>query len=206
MQVINALANEFGNEKNNKRYVETGKYGWIDLKHFFTAAKYGNDYGQWITEGLGWLNELNQYMNEGPNDYKSGFSYEDLPSNSAGADFGRRRWWGGGKVSGALGNWSDGADGVNIGDPGSTYGNLPPTDPNLPKGGGGGSNSSNNNPAGGSNSNSSNPPPPNNTPPKGSTSSCPPQQKPKPKKKNGSNSGSNSSNNGNNANSSSSGS
>ena len=41
-----------------------------------------------VTESLGLANEAVQWATEWGDDYRSGFSPEDMPSNSAGADFG----------------------------------------------------------------------------------------------------------------------
>ncbi len=78
------VADHFRNDKSRLRYIYTKKYGWIDLKHFFTAAIYAKKYGNLITRILRFGLELEQYLKES----KSGFSPEDLPSNKAGAIFG----------------------------------------------------------------------------------------------------------------------
>ena len=80
----------------SNRYIYTNKYGWIDMKHFLaaagTASFYVGDFPNYERQGqaeiyanaLGYALELDQFLAGDP----SGFSYEDLPSNAAGAKFG----------------------------------------------------------------------------------------------------------------------
>ena len=69
----------------NFRYVYTKNSGWIDAKHFFEAAARGTTFqGELVTNVLGFGNEVIQTITGDT----SGFSYEDLGSNAAGADFG----------------------------------------------------------------------------------------------------------------------
>jgi len=71
------------------RYFQTETYGWVDVRHFSEAA------AAVLIDGLppavvlagGVAVELEQTLMEGPNDYSSAFSPEDLPSNQAGVDF-----------------------------------------------------------------------------------------------------------------------
>jgi RHS repeat-associated protein len=75
---------------NQHRYFYTSSYGWIDIRHFATAAAdvlESRHYG--MTERLlGFGLEFHQFLTESGNDYRSGFSSEDLSSNAAGIDFG----------------------------------------------------------------------------------------------------------------------
>ncbi|MEO8035616.1 MAG: RHS repeat-associated core domain-containing protein [Acidobacteriota bacterium] len=64
------------------RYVYTTAAGWIDEKHFFAAAQSTAVRGEAMTNVFGLGLELSQV---GTNSF---FSYEDLGSNRAGADFG----------------------------------------------------------------------------------------------------------------------
>ncbi|MFM6078718.1 MAG: hypothetical protein ACKPCI_09415, partial [Dolichospermum sp.] len=75
---------------NTNRYFYTDQYGWVDIRHFAEAARRtsGGEWAWW-TETLGFGNEVVQYLTEWGDDYRSGFSPEDLPSNSAGANFGQ---------------------------------------------------------------------------------------------------------------------
>lgn len=70
------------------RYFETQKYGWIDIKHFCTAANLAVTWTAPVVNVLGFLNEVGQWLTEWGTDYRSGFSAEDIPSNSAGSHFG----------------------------------------------------------------------------------------------------------------------
>lgn len=70
------------------RYFETRKYGWIDIKHFCTAANLAVTWGATVVNVLGFGNEIVQWLTEWGTDYRSGFSAEDIPSNSAGSNFG----------------------------------------------------------------------------------------------------------------------
>ena len=60
------------------RYVYTEDNGWIDLKHFFGALKYGEA----VMDAV----EVAQETDGS----RSAFSYEDLPSNDFGGNFRRR--------------------------------------------------------------------------------------------------------------------
>ncbi len=68
---------------SNRRYFYTDKSGWIDSKHFFVSADQTSRTGNLLTKALGLGVEIHQFITKSP----SGFSYEDLPSNSAGIDF-----------------------------------------------------------------------------------------------------------------------
>ena len=71
------------------RYFYTDQYGWIDIRHFADAAQLSRNLPSSAVMGLGFLLESFQWLTEWGDDYRSGFSPEDLPSNSAGSDFGR---------------------------------------------------------------------------------------------------------------------
>jgi len=70
------------------RYFETRQYGWIDIVHFTTAANMAASIGEVLVDVLGFGLEVVQWINEWGSDYRSGFSPEDIPSNSAGSNFG----------------------------------------------------------------------------------------------------------------------
>lgn len=70
------------------RYFETTRYGWIDIVHFTEAADMAASYGEAVTDVLGFGNEVFQWAMEWGGSYRSGFSSEDIPSNSAGSNFG----------------------------------------------------------------------------------------------------------------------
>jgi RHS repeat-associated protein len=73
-------------EAGNVRYVYTKENGWLDMKHFFAAANVAanSSIGEVKTIVGGLLVEIGQTL-EGD---ESAFSYEDLPTNAAGAEFG----------------------------------------------------------------------------------------------------------------------
>ena len=87
----------------SNRYIYTEKYGWIDMRHFLAAAGTASSYmgGPWYDNpileqvgayiyatSLGYALELDQSKSDIPGERRSAFSYEDLPSNAAGAAFG----------------------------------------------------------------------------------------------------------------------
>jgi RHS repeat-associated protein len=65
------------------RYVYTEEVGWIDFRHFFAAGNQAATVGEVVTNALGLGVEIYQSATGD----ESGFSYEDLGSNAAGADF-----------------------------------------------------------------------------------------------------------------------
>lgn len=127
---------------NENRYFYTDRFGWVDIRHFATAA-------QMVVDGtspnvvvtLGFLNEVAQTVDEGArsaqgNDvYRSGFSPEDLPSNSAGAEFGLVLKRSDGNVADAFVAWANDAGARRTSDPKSGYADLPATDPSAPASG-----------------------------------------------------------------------
>jgi RHS repeat-associated protein len=85
-EIFDTLAEQHKSNKN--RYFFTTKYGWIDVRHFGAAASTAYTNGSVATEVLGVGMEVAQYATEWGDDYRSGFSSEDLNSNAAGAEFG----------------------------------------------------------------------------------------------------------------------
>ena len=84
--VLDRVANHYTGAPDNidnPRYVYTDSRGWIDGKHFFSAANESVNYGGLITRLLGFGVEIRQGL-DGSN---SAFSYEDLPSNYLGTKF-----------------------------------------------------------------------------------------------------------------------
>jgi RHS repeat-associated protein len=71
-------------EPGKSRYVFTEEKGWIDFRHFFAAANQAATAGEVATDILGLGMEVWQTVTRST----SAFSYEDLPSNGAGSDFG----------------------------------------------------------------------------------------------------------------------
>jgi hypothetical protein len=118
------------------RYVFSDKYGWIDLRHFGQAAGLtAAGVPAIVTEGLGFVNEVKQKITESGNDYRSGFSPEDIPSNSAGADFGAYLKTTDRSIADALSAWTESVGARNPSDPNAGVGNLPETDPSGTPGG-----------------------------------------------------------------------
>jgi len=125
------------NASNSNRYFYTDKYGWVDTRHFFRAANCSNDWydNSEVAETLGFVNEVAQFIQEGEDDYHSGFSPEDLPSNSAGADFEDNYISTDDPVWVSLLWFLEDAGGRNIDDPESGFDDLPDQDPSDPNNG-----------------------------------------------------------------------
>lgn len=102
----------------------------MDVRHFAAAASMtaAGTWG-WVTEALGFGNEMAQWATEWGEDYRSGFSPEDLPSNSAGAEFGQFFRAGTDPVDVAFGNWARSVGARDPSDPKSGFHSLPATDP-----------------------------------------------------------------------------
>ncbi len=138
------------NSGNVGRYFYTETYGWVDVRHFGTAANktIGGMPGI-VVEGLGVGVEVSQKVNEGKGDYRSGFSPEDLPSNSAGvnfANFYNKEKKKGSKLSmkSAFKAWARRSGAKTFGQSGfiDAFEVLPQTDPSKPANGQKGSNAS----------------------------------------------------------------
>lgn len=158
-----------GNAGNTNRYFFTQRYGWVDARHFGTAAQMRMD-GNRFVETLGFANEVVQYFQEtgsslfGGDPYRSGFSPEDLPSNGAGDTFGGYannylKNNPGATVSDAFKAWSENAAGAQSSSS-AAYSNavsqLPAVDPSLPANGvSRGSSNASSGPAGNSSTGSS---------------------------------------------------
>jgi RHS repeat-associated protein len=142
------LGNLRDKHSKENRYIYLDDYGWVDLRHFFEAANYAEDTGSVATEVLGFGKEFYQWLDESGDDYKSGFSPEDIPSNSAGAAFGDDyEIQNCCEFSKALKKFFDDKGSRPTNDPKAKWDKLPETDP-AEKGGKnrGGSNSNSNNP------------------------------------------------------------
>ena len=135
---------------NVNRYFYTDKYGWVDIRHFGEAANYANSHGSVITESLGFANEVAQWLTEWGDDYRSGFSPEDIPSNAAGAGFGDDYLSDNESLSDSLERWMKDNGARDQNDPKAGRDKLPATDPSE-RGGKcrGSSNPTSSNPAGG---------------------------------------------------------
>jgi RHS repeat-associated protein len=126
--------------QNTNRYFYTDQYGWVDVRHFAAAASMtASGVPGWITESMGLANEAWQWATEWGQDYRSGFSPEDLPSNSAGVNFGRFFKGGSDPIEVAFAAWARGSGARDPTDPLSGFGRLPPTDPSANGGAGRGS-------------------------------------------------------------------
>lgn len=73
---------------NQDRYFFTERYGWVDIRHFGKAAHKTQGWipGPVVMVG-GFSLEVWQWLTEWGTAYRSGFSYEDIPSNAAGVNF-----------------------------------------------------------------------------------------------------------------------
>ncbi len=123
------------------RYFYTDTYDWVDIRHFAEAARYTYEVGQWglKVKAQGFALEVKQWFSEWGDDYRSGFSPEDLPSNSAGIDF-AQSIRPGQNLNEAFNLWAIGVGGRVIDDPRSGYQNLPLFEPSFGGGEGRGSN------------------------------------------------------------------
>lgn len=85
-QILNRVTgylSAHADDAGNARYLYTTEGGWIDQKHFFKAAAVALERGEMDTNILGIGFEFVEQIGT-----SSFLSYEDLPSNRAGADFG----------------------------------------------------------------------------------------------------------------------
>jgi hypothetical protein len=121
------------------RYFYTDQYGWVDIRHFAAAALTTQQVQPWLTKAAGYSVEVLQTVTDIFDSYKSAFSPEDLPSNSAGASFGA--WYknaaskamgkGSPLPSGSLTGWLRQAGARRQNDPAAGWINLPATDPSA---------------------------------------------------------------------------
>jgi hypothetical protein len=116
---------------NDQRYIYTDRYGWIDLRHFGAAGSLAQGWGSVVTEGLGFGNEVLQWATEWGDDYRSGFSPEDIPSNAAGAEFGDDYVSEDEPLSDSLERWLQDAGARRQSDRIAGRDNLPATDPSA---------------------------------------------------------------------------
>lgn len=115
---------------NKNRYFYTEKFGWIDIRHFAEAARMVSEgTPSFVVRALGFGNEINQWITEWGDDYRSGFSQEDLPSNDAGINFAESLEKGESLASG-FSRWAE-ANGAAADPTGPTtgYKDLPANDP-----------------------------------------------------------------------------
>ena len=125
------------------RYFYTDKYGCVDIRHLAASALLAQQTTPFVAKALGFINECKQWLFEWGDAYRSGFSPEDIPSNSAGADFYSRYLRGDGvDVAQAFANWCKDVGARSAHDPASGRSNLPLTDPSEHGGAGGASNMS----------------------------------------------------------------
>ena len=130
------------NAGQSNRYFYTDRYGWVDIQHFAKAASM-------VRSGLGpaWVKaagfgvEVRQWTFEWGNDYRSAFSPEDLPSNSAGTDF-AQSYRDGDTDASAFSRWQKDAGARQPSDPKAGFNLLPTKDPSFLGGEDRGSNAS----------------------------------------------------------------
>lgn len=116
---------------NSNRYIYTDRYGWVDLRHFGAAGSLAQSTGSVVAEGLGLGNEIKQWLSEWGDDYRSGFSPEDIPSNAAGAAFGDDFVNEDEPLSDSLDRWLEDAGARTQSDPLSGRSSLPQKDPSV---------------------------------------------------------------------------
>lgn len=134
---LSALRDAHGD--NNNRYFYTERYGWTDIRHFAESSNMVNSgwYGE-VVRFLGFGNEIVQWCSEWQDDYRSGFSPEDLPSNDAGINF-ARSLNPGDNLGDAFGRWAGVNGARDANDPTSGFNQLPLDDPSASGGQGRGS-------------------------------------------------------------------
>jgi hypothetical protein len=116
---------------NADRYFYTDRYGWVDIRHFADAASYVQaGYPGWWVKTLGFGLEAWEWTTEWGDAYRSGFSYEDLPSNAAGVNFGRSIC-NGESLSEAFKRWAAQNGARSPLDPAAGFWNLPSKDPSI---------------------------------------------------------------------------
>jgi hypothetical protein len=105
------------------------------------SARLARETASFWVKLLGFGNECMQWLTEWGDDYRSGFSPEDIPSNSAGADFGSRYLRSEGvDVAQAFANWCNDVGARTATDPVAGRSQLPLTDPSERGGANRGSN------------------------------------------------------------------
>ncbi|MBK8458223.1 MAG: hypothetical protein IPL47_14905 [Phyllobacteriaceae bacterium] len=131
-------ASKIGKKANENRYFYTEKYGWVDTRHLAEAAAYSNrGVPVRAVEVLGVANEVRQAVGEtygrarGKESYRSAFSKEDIPSNRAGAEFGKTIAKGQ-TIAEAFSNWAGTVGARSTASAGQHYSGLPDTDPAIP--------------------------------------------------------------------------
>jgi RHS repeat-associated protein len=130
---------------NKNRYFYTKQFGWVDVRHFGKMADLVETNGlpPAVVKAIGAINEVYQWLQEWGDAYRSGFSPEDIPSNSAGASFGEFL-----KIlpvlslAEAFREWAIIVGATEAQDPKSGYGDLPEQDPAAHGGSDRGSNTS----------------------------------------------------------------
>jgi len=125
---------------NQNRYFYTDQYGWVDIRHFAEAARRVRE-GEpgWWTRTLGFGNEVAQWLSEWGDDYRSGFSPEDLPSNNAGIDFAQSISPLDMSLADSFTRWANANGARSRDDSRAGFSTLPPTDPSQRGGAGRGS-------------------------------------------------------------------
>lgn len=136
---LQALSDSHGSNAN--RYFYTGKYGWVDIRHFARAAALvQSGTNPEVVRALGAGNEAVQWATEWGDDYRSGFSPEDLSSNAAGIDFGQGLG-DGADVAAAFMKWAKLNRALTDSNSSAGRKDLPATDPSSKGGAGRGSDS-----------------------------------------------------------------
>ncbi len=123
---------DFYGPRGYKRYFYTSTYGWVDSRHFAEAAHLiiDNNLYSWYATSLGYVAESWQTFRQavGLDDYHSGFSPEDLPSNDAGINFAKSVGKGE-SLADAFERWAKENGAKNSNEWGTEYELLPLDDP-----------------------------------------------------------------------------
>ncbi len=136
-QILTRLKQEIISKGGKQeRYIFTKEYGWVDLIHWSEAANYAYELGPigWeIATSLGFLKEVQQRSEEiyeevitgEEPEVRSGFSPEDMPSDSAGGDFGENYAGHRGSLADAFKEWIDDVGGLPDEHPDANYTLIP---------------------------------------------------------------------------------
>lgn len=116
-------------EGETDRYFYTEKYGWVDIRHFGAMAAAAAFWPDPVVSFVGGAEEWRQWLSEWGDDYRSGRSPEDGPSNDAGIEFGDEYLMKNATATEALRQWLKQSGALPPDDPRAGRENLPDTDP-----------------------------------------------------------------------------
>jgi len=125
--IFNKISKDHAGE--TERYFYTERYGWVDIRHFGAFASAAALWPDPLVSFVGGVEEVRQWVSEWGNDYRSGLSPEDGPSNDAGVDFGDAYLTSKMSATEALRQWLEKSGALPPQDPRTGYENLPDKDP-----------------------------------------------------------------------------